>query len=300
MPRPAPAPGRVVYLLRQVCGALGEARNAAGLIHRDIKPSNIFAARRGGMGDVAKLLDFGLVLPTARSDAAHLSGEGQILGTPLFMSPEQATGGRELDGRSDIYSLGAVAYFLLTGRPPFEGEGGIGVMIVHARDPVVPPSLVRRGIPDDLEHVVLRCSVKDAAERFPDADSLEQALAECACARDWDQDRAARWWRDADRPPQTREAFSEQAGGPCKRSLILSDDPEGLRNGRHAVRAINSGRFLLTEVKLRVSGCPNSLAARRITSLDAASLDSPHRRSGRPSLSKPSALNRLRVLETHV
>jgi eukaryotic-like serine/threonine-protein kinase len=191
-------PGRVVFLLRQVCGALREA-HAAGLIHRDIKPSNIFAARRGGMGDVAKLLDFGLVLPRASSDAAHLSGDGQILGTPLFMSPEQATGGRELDGRSDIYSLGTVAYFLLTGRPPFEGDGGIEVLIAHARDPVVPPSWVHAGIPDDLEQVVLRCLAKVPAERFPDADSLGRALGECACVGDWDQDRAARWWQDPTR-----------------------------------------------------------------------------------------------------
>jgi serine/threonine-protein kinase len=204
-------PGRVVFLLRQVCGALGEA-HAAGLIHRDIKPSNIFAARRGGLGDVAKLLDFGLVLPRARTGAAPLSGEGQILGTPLFMSPEQATGGRELDARSDIYSLGAVAYFLLTGRPPFEGDGGIEVLIAHARDLVVPPSRVRPGIPEDLERVVLRCLAKDAAERFPDAESLERALAECACVGDWDQDRGARWWRDSDRP-QTRATLNEGAAG---------------------------------------------------------------------------------------
>jgi serine/threonine-protein kinase len=190
-------PGRAVFLLRQVCGALREA-HAEGLVHRDIKPSNIFAARRGGLGDVAKLLDFGLVRPTARAGAAELSGEGQILGTPLFMSPEQAAGGRELDGRSDIYSLGAVAYFLLIGRPPFDGPSGLELMIAHARDPVVPPSQVRPGIPDDLEHVVLRCLAKDAAERFPDAESLERALAACACAGDWDQDRADRWWRDAD------------------------------------------------------------------------------------------------------
>jgi serine/threonine-protein kinase len=194
-------PGRVVFLLRQVCGALREAHEA-GLIHRDIKPSNIFAARRGGMGDVAKLLDFGLVLPTAGSDAAHLSGEGQILGTPLYMSPEQATGGRELDALSDIYSLGAVAYFLLTGRPPFEREGAVSVLIAHSRDPVVPPSQIHPAIPDDLEHSVLRCLAKDPAARFPDAQSLERALAACACAADWDQDRATRWWLDADRPTQ--------------------------------------------------------------------------------------------------
>ena len=191
-------PGRVVYLLRQVCGALREA-HAKGLIHRDIKPSNIFAAQRGEMNDVAKLLDFGLVRPAATTRVAHLSAEGQILGTPLFMSPEQARDGRELDERSDIYSLGAVAYYLLTGRPPFEGEGGLAVLIAHARDPVVPPSLVRSGIPEDLERVVLRCLAKDPAERFPDAESLERALSECGCAGEWDLTQAARWWRGAGR-----------------------------------------------------------------------------------------------------
>jgi serine/threonine-protein kinase len=200
-------PGRVVFLLRQVCGALREA-HAAGLIHRDIKPSNIFAARRGGMDDVAKLLDFGLVLPSARAGAAHLSGEGRILGTPLYMSPEQASGGRELDGRSDLYSLGAVAYYLLTGRPPFEGEGGIAVLIAHVRVPVVPPSRFHAGIPEDLERVVLRCLAKAPADRFPDAEGLERALAECTCAGEWDHDRAARWWHDVDagdrQPSRTR------------------------------------------------------------------------------------------------
>jgi eukaryotic-like serine/threonine-protein kinase len=202
-------PGRVVYLLRQVCGALSEA-HAAGLIHRDIKPSNLFAARRGGTGDVAKLLDFGLVLSREGADAAHLSGEGQVMGTPLYMAPEQATGRKELDGRSDLYSLGAVAYYLLTGRPPFDGRDGIGVMIAHARDPVVPPSRGRADVPADLERVVLRCLAKDPADRFPDAEGLEHALAGCACAGDWDRDRAAGWWQHADtgdrepRRPQRR------------------------------------------------------------------------------------------------
>jgi eukaryotic-like serine/threonine-protein kinase len=196
-------PERVVYLLRQVCLALREA-HAAGLVHRDIKPSNIFAARRGGMDDVAKLLDFGLVQPLAAARAPNQSEDGEILGTPMFMSPEQATGGRELDERSDIYSLGAVAYYLLTGRPPFEGDGGIAVLIAHARDPVVPPSQVRPDIPDDLEHVVLRCLAKAAADRFPNAESVGRALGECACAGDWDEGRAARWWRDADRAPSKR------------------------------------------------------------------------------------------------
>jgi len=196
-------PARVVYLLRQVSGALREA-HAAGLIHRDIKPSNIIAARRGGMDDVAKLLDFGLVRPSAAARAAHLSAEGQVLGTPLFMSPEQARGNREVDERSDIYSLGAVAYYLLTGRPPFEGEDGLTVLIAHARDPVTPPSQVRPGIPRDLERVVLTCLAKDPAERYPDAASLERALGACACVDNWDQDLSARWWRDYGRTPASR------------------------------------------------------------------------------------------------
>jgi len=190
-------PGRAVYLLRQICLALREA-HGAGLIHRDIKPSNIFASRRGGLDDVAKLLDFGLVLPMDRTGVPQLSGEGQVLGTPLFMSPEQATGGCELDGRSDIYSLGAVAYYLLTGRPPFDENDGIRVLIAHARDPVVPPSLVHVSIPWDLESVVLRCLAKDVVDRFPDAESLANALGECACTGEWDQDRAAQWWRDTE------------------------------------------------------------------------------------------------------
>jgi serine/threonine-protein kinase len=192
-------PARAVYVLRQVCGALREA-HAAGLIHRDIKPSNIFAARRGGMDDVAKLLDFGLVRPAATDRGGHLSGERELLGTPLFMSPEQATGSRDLDERSDIYSLGAVAYFLLTGRPPFEDDASLAVLIAHARDPVMPPSQVCPGIPEDLERVVLRCLAKAPDDRFPDAGSLERALSVCACVGDWNQERAAGWWRDADRP----------------------------------------------------------------------------------------------------
>jgi serine/threonine-protein kinase len=187
-------PGRVVYLLRQVCSALHEA-HGAGLVHRDIKPSNIFASRRGAQDDVAKLLDFGLVRATAKSSDANLSDDGQILGTPLFMSPEQALGGRELDGRSDIYSLGAVAYFLLTGQPPFDKKGTIEALVAVARDPVVFPSVLRDGIPSDLEAVLMKCLDREPSNRYPDAESLEEELSELACAKDWTPRHAAEWWR---------------------------------------------------------------------------------------------------------
>ena len=172
-------PARAVYLLRQICLALRKA-HAPGLIHRDVKPSNIFAARRGGTDDVAKLLDFGLVLTIVAGRALHSSGGDKVVGTPRFMSPEQVMNGQELDERSDIYSLGAVAYYLLTGRPPFDEGGGIAAMIAHTRDPVEPPSSVRENIPQDLERVVLRCLAKAPADRFQDAKSLERALSECA------------------------------------------------------------------------------------------------------------------------
>jgi serine/threonine-protein kinase len=192
---PLPAE-RVVHLLRQVCQGLREA-HGIGLIHRDIKPGNIFAAQRGGLYDVAKLLDFGLVKPVIEAPAARLTQDGGISGTPLFMSPEQARG-LAVDSRSDIYSLGAVAYALLTGRAPFEGTTPMEVIIAHVRDEVVRPSLYQADVPADLERVILRCLSKSPQERFQDVDSLEQALAECTAVDPWTHVRAARWWREND------------------------------------------------------------------------------------------------------
>jgi serine/threonine-protein kinase len=199
---PLPAE-RVVHLLRQTCQGLREA-HAIGLIHRDIKPGNIFVAQRGGLHDVAKLLDFGLVKPVAEMPSARLTVEGTISGTPLFMSPEQARGLDDLDARSDIYSLGAVAYTLLSGRPPFERANPWEVMIAHARDEVVPVSQLQADVPADLERVILRCLTKSPEDRFADIDSLEQALAECAAADQWTQAQAARWWQEHSQTSEPR------------------------------------------------------------------------------------------------
>jgi serine/threonine-protein kinase len=198
---PLPA-GRVIYLLRQACKALSEA-HAAGLIHRDLKPANIFAAERGGEHDFVKLLDFGLVKPLSAShDDAKLSREGSVAGSPLFMSPEQ-TLGEPTDFRSDLYSLGAVAYFLLTGFPPFPGESASRVMIAHARDPVPPLTHHRPDTAADLERVVLRCLAKRPEDRYPDVESLDQALASCSDAGAWGAQQAALWWREHPRKPST-------------------------------------------------------------------------------------------------
>src|SRR5262249_10388882 len=127
---------RAIHLIRQVCNALSEAHEQ-NLVHRDIKPANIFAAIRGGRYDVAKLLDFGLAKPLLEATSAQLTQRGAITGSPLYMSPEQATGDRDPDARSDIYSLGSVLYFLVTGRPPFDDEQPMKVLIAHAHDPIV-------------------------------------------------------------------------------------------------------------------------------------------------------------------
>jgi serine/threonine-protein kinase len=191
---PLPAE-RVVHFLRQACRALREA-HSIGLVHRDIKSDNFVVAQCGGVCDVVKLIDFGLVKAAAETPSARLPHEGGLSGTPLFMSPEQARAFDDVDARSDIYSLGAVAYALLTGRPPFERSGPLELLIAHARDEVTPPSLLRADVPADLEKAVLRCLAKKPGDRYQDMDDLEQALARCAAADRWTQACAARWWQD--------------------------------------------------------------------------------------------------------
>ena len=186
-------PARAIHFLRQTCGALREA-HAMGLIHRDIKPANIVAAERGGVRDVAKLLDFGLVKPLREPDESALTQVGTVSGSLLYISPEQALAQEELDARTDIYSLGATAYCLLAGHPPFEGGTPTSLIVAHARDAVKPLSAVRPDVPADLERVVLRCLAKRPDDRYPDVVALEADLGACADADRWTQERAARWW----------------------------------------------------------------------------------------------------------
>ncbi len=187
------APERAVHFLRQACSALSEA-HAKGLIHRDIKPANIFAAERGGVYDVAKLLDFGLVREQVAGTDPKLTQEGYFSGSPLYMCPEQAEAYDKLDARSDIYSLGAVAYYLVTGRPPFVGSSVWEVIRAHSCTPVEPPSAVNSSVPADLQAVILRCLEKRPQDRFPNAASLHEALGACRCAGKWTEAEATAWW----------------------------------------------------------------------------------------------------------
>jgi serine/threonine-protein kinase len=211
-------PARVVYLLRQVCSALAEAHRS-GLIHRDIKPGNIFAAERGGLYDFAKLLDFGLVKSTGFGDSdVHVTREGIVLGSPLYSAPETAMGNYEVDSRTDIYSLGATAYFLLTGRPVFPGDKALQIVFAHAKESPTPLTHVRRDVPADLEAIVLRCLAKSPEERFQTVADLEEALSDTADADGWDTYAAERWWREsadftARRPVERVDEFAVTAVG---------------------------------------------------------------------------------------
>jgi len=194
---PLPA-NRAVYLLKQVCEALAEA-HSEGLIHRDIKPANIFSAKRGGMYDVAKLLDFGLVRQTALPAGPpgqdnDITREGSITGSPLYMSPEQALG-EVPDERSDIYSLGAVAYYLTTGRPPFNDENPMRVIMSHTHDVPTPPSELNSDISLRLEQVIMKCLEKKPADRFANVRLLQRALIDSEPDDAWTAEAADHWWK---------------------------------------------------------------------------------------------------------
>lgn len=187
-------PGRAIHFLRQVCAALKEA-HAIGLIHRDVKPSNVLVCERGGVQDVVKLLDFGLVQHLGISeDGSKLTVQGAILGSPPYMSPEQAMSKPNIDARTDIYSLGGLAYYLLTGQAPFVRESPMEHLVAHLHEPVAPLRNLRPETPEDLEEVILHCLNKKPDDRYPTIARVDSALAQCEAAGTWDAEQAAEWW----------------------------------------------------------------------------------------------------------
>jgi serine/threonine-protein kinase len=190
---PQPA-ARVIHLLRQACGALSEA-HGRGLIHRDVKPANVFVCRDHGLPDMVKVLDFGVVKQLHdEGPSASLSREHALVGTPLYLSPESIRAPQTVDARSDLYSLGAVAYMLLTGRPVFGGATLVEICAHHLFTEPEPPSTHVDGIPTDLQGVVMHCLAKDQNQRFANAEELAASLAACADANGWTTAHARAWW----------------------------------------------------------------------------------------------------------
>jgi serine/threonine-protein kinase len=191
-------PERVVHLLRQVCSALADA-HANGLVHRDIKPANVVVSRAGTTFDFVKVLDFGLVkLDSPRGgdkDAIKLSADDSWSGTPGYMAPEVVLGTADTDHRVDLYALGCVTYWLLTGKMVFEGENAMQVMVQHVQaEPKRPSQRVDLPIPGALEMLIMECLEKDPARRPATAEVASERLGAVPLTSAWTADRAEQWW----------------------------------------------------------------------------------------------------------
>jgi len=185
---------RAAYILEQVCGSLGEAHRL-GIVHRDLKPSNIFLTERGGIYDFVKVLDFGLAKQVAAEGTAGVTKTGVIFGTPRYIAPESAYGEVEVDARADVYNVGGVAYWMLTGQPPFTSESPVKLIVDHIKTaPTRPSDLSELPIHPELEAVVLKCLEKDPADRYQSATEVGAALAAIEFDESWSREKAEEWW----------------------------------------------------------------------------------------------------------
>jgi serine/threonine protein kinase len=183
---------RVIGILKQICGSLYEA-HTLGLVHRDIKPANVMLNRRGGEPDVVKVLDFGLV--KALDDAQQARQSAGLSGTPLYMSPEAIQSPDTVDGRSDLYAVGAIGYFLVTGTPVFEASTLVELCQKHIVSlPVTPSDRLGRAISPELEAALLSCLEKNRTKRPQTARDLSTLLDRVATAIRWSIDDAEAWW----------------------------------------------------------------------------------------------------------
>ena len=209
---------RVAHILRQVCQSLAEAHRS-GLVHRDVKPSNIFLCRYGVDLDFVKVLDFGIVKSVAGGAGTELTGEGFVTGTPGYMAPEVALGRRDIDGRADLYALGCVAYFLLTGETVFPANGrtAMEVMIDHAQTwPMRPSRRAGRAMHPGLEDVVMACLAKEPNDRFESARELDGKIATLRLHELWTEERARGWWDRAGLPSAADGSASPPPGGTAR------------------------------------------------------------------------------------
>lgn len=209
------SPARVVHVLAQVAGSLGEAHKV-GLVHRDVKPANIILCEQRGLHDTAKVVDFGLVKDLTRLSPAllTLSGSSSIVGTPLYLAPEAISAPDKLDARADLYALGAVGYFLLTGRPVFVGASLFEVAAQHLQQEPTPPSrLMNAPLSTALEALLLDCLSKDPAKRPASAEIVAERLA-AAGVSPWSRTDAESWWAEFGVSARRRSPLPSESPGP--------------------------------------------------------------------------------------
>ena len=187
-------PERVAFLLQQACLSLSEA-HTLGLVHRDIKPANLFVCRLGPQYDFLKVLDFGVVSRQTPDSMATITMTGMVLGTPAFLAPELVSGHGSFDGRADIYALGCVAFWLLTGRPPFEAGDALSLLTHHSKTAPLPPStMCEESVPADMDALVLDCLSKEPSSRPATAEVLFERFSQLSVTGRWDERRARAWW----------------------------------------------------------------------------------------------------------
>lgn len=216
---PQPA-NRVVDIMIQVCGALQEAHDR-NLIHRDIKPPNILLCERGGVPDVAKVVDYGLVKELTQDTTQSTQ---VILGTPHYIAPEIVTDPNALSPAVDLYALGAVGYYLLTGKRVFEAKTAVEILVLHrTATPKRPSEVADVVVPRELEDIIMKCLSKNPKDRYPSARALAEALEQVPRSGDWDREKARAWWNEF----RTREQAKARSSDAETRTITIDLEARG-------------------------------------------------------------------------
>jgi serine/threonine protein kinase len=218
---------RIVPILRQICGSLAEAHDV-GLIHRDIKPANIILTSRAGIPDFVKVLDFGLVKASRADESAKLTQANVTVGTPYYMSPEAVQDPESVSPLSDVYAIGGVAYYLLTGTQIFTGKTVMEIFMKHVRNAPDPPSArLGRPVSAGLEGLILRCLAKMPQDRPPGTRALAEELGQLDVQGSWTQAEANAWWASFKKAPEYdvgRALTPSEAAMPTLGCPTLKDD----------------------------------------------------------------------------
>ena len=217
--------GRAIHILKQVCESLREAHDA-GLVHRDVKPENIMLCVMGGIPDFVKVLDFGLVKHVRRPELVDVTQHGEVAGSPRYLSPEAIRNVRDVDARSDIYSLGATAYYLVTGTPVFEGDSTMDLLLQHLEKQPDPPSeRIDEPISSEFEALILSCMSKDVEKRPQTIREVLIQLRSIQPTLEWSECQAHDWWKNVAPEMEVRSSPCQGADGVTETERLSQENP---------------------------------------------------------------------------